>query len=105
MVTNNNNNSNVILSTDRQGVSNRYMVGYNCSTEKLLQHGFKSRKTISVGIKKCSPTDNKITLVKKYSIQNSISFKTFSVKIPSQPIVSGETGGNRNGQEGAIRKV
>ena len=83
---------------------------YNYSTKNLLQHGFKSRKTNSVGIKKNSPIDKKIILVKKNSrcsisrkaeifcrnldennigsqnfghskrIRNSISFKTFSVK-------------------------
>ena len=78
----------------------------------LLQHGFKFRNTNSVGIKKGSPIDKKIILIKKYSrrsvsmkvetfcrsmdenntgsqnfghskrIQNSISFKTFLVKSP-----------------------
>ena len=40
---------------------------YSYSTADLLQHGFKSRKTNLVGIKKGSPTDKKIILVKKYS--------------------------------------
>ena len=40
---------------------------YNYSTANLLQHGFKSRETNLVGIKKGSPIDKKIILVKKYS--------------------------------------
>ena len=40
---------------------------YNYSTADLLQHGFKSRKSNSVGIKKGSPIDKNIILVKKYS--------------------------------------
>ena len=48
---------------------------YNYSTKNLLQHGFKSRKTNSVGIKKNSPIDKKIILVKKNS-RCSISRKT-----------------------------
>ena len=116
MVTNNSNN-NAIPTTDRQGVSNRDNGRYNYSTADLLQHGFRYRKTNAVGIKKGSPIDKTIILVKAYSrrpisrkietfcrsldenntgsqnfghskrIQNSISFKTFPVKISSQPIV------------------
>ena len=40
---------------------------YNCSTANFLQHGFKSRKTNSAGIKKVSPIDKMIFLVNKYS--------------------------------------
>ena len=89
------------------GSSHRDMVGI---TVKLLQHGFKSRKTSSLGIKKGSPIDKKIILAKKHSscsisrktetfcksldenntgshtfghskmMQNFITFKTFTVK-------------------------
>ena len=114
---------------------------YNYSTADLLQHGFKSRKTNSVGIKKGLPIDKKIILVKKSGIdvplaerlkhfrsldenntgsqnfghskrkQNSISFKTFSVKnlfptnSKSRRGRIGETGSKRNVEKGAIRKV
>ena len=112
----------------------------NYSTANLLQHGFKSRKINSVGIKKGSPIDKKIILVNKYSrcsisrkietfcrildenntgsqnfghskrIQNSISFKTFSIKNPfpsnskSRRGRIGETGGKRNVEEGSHQK-
>ena len=50
----------------------------NYSTANLLQHGFKSRKINSVGIKKGSPTDKKIILVNKYSRRSvSRKIKTF----------------------------
>ena len=71
MVTNNN-NSNVIPTTERQEV--RYG-RYNDSTADLLQHAFKFRKTNSVEIKKGSPIDKKIIFVKKYS-RRPISRKT-----------------------------
>ena len=113
---------------------------YNCSTANLLQHGFKSRKANFVGIKKASPINKKIILVEKYfrrsisrkietfcrsldenntgsqnfghskRIQNSISFKIFSVKnsFPtngeSRRGRIGETGGKRNIEEGSHQK-
>ena len=104
MVTNNNSN-NVIPIRDRQGVRNRDMVGITTP-----QQTRKSRKTNLVGVKKGSPIDKKIILVKNYfgrsisrkietfcrsldenntgsqnfghskRMQNSISFKTFLIK-------------------------
>ena len=57
----------------------------NYSTANLLQHGFKSRITNSVGIKKGSPINKKIILVNKYS-RRSISRKieTFCRKEPGR---------------------
>ena len=51
MVTNNN-SRNLTPTTDRQGVSNRDIVGITAPQQNLLQHGFESRKTSSVKIKK-----------------------------------------------------
>ena len=106
---------------------------YNYSTADFLQHGFKSRKTNSLGIKKGSPIDKKIILVKKYSrrpisrkietfcrsldenntgsqnfghskrIQNFISFKTFSVKNPFP--TNSELRRGRIGETGGKRNV
>ena len=113
---------------------------FNYSTANLFQHGFKSRKANSVGIEKDLPIDTKIILVKKgfrrsistkietffrsldesntefqtfghsKRIQNSISFKTFSVNNPFQTNSesrrrrTGETGGKRNVEEGSHQK-
>ena len=125
----NNNNSNVIRTKDRQEVRNRDMVGI--TTPQQIN---------SVGIKKGSPIDKNIILVKKYSrcsisrkietfcrsltekntgfqnfrhskrIQNSISFKTCSVKNSFQTNSEsrkgriGETGGKKNVEEGSHQK-
>ena len=106
---------------------------HNYSKANLRQHGFKSRKTSSVGIKKCSPIDKKIILVKKYSrrsssrkietfcwtldenktgsqsfghskkIQNSISFKTFAIKSPFP--TNSELRRERLGETGGKRNI
>ena len=62
MVTNNN-NSNVILTTDRQGVSNRDMVGITAPQQLFFSMDLNPEKTVKEG----SHFDKKIVLVKKNS--------------------------------------
>ena len=59
------NNSNVIPVTERQRVSNRDMAGMTAPQQNFFQHGFKSSKANSEGIKRSSPFDKKIIFVKK----------------------------------------
>ena len=74
MITNNN-NSNVIPTTDRQGVSNRDMVGITTPKQTFFSMDLNpEKKNNSVGITKGSSIDKKIILIIKYS-RRSISRK------------------------------
>ena len=72
-----------------QTESHRQRYGrYNYSTINLLQQGFRSRKTNSVGIMEVSPIDKKI-LIKKY-VRRPFHSKTFQSKVHSKPVISQE---------------
>ena len=133
MVTNNNNNNKVIPTTERQGVSNRDMLGITTQQQAFFKMDLNKKKDNSVGIKKGSPIDKKIILFKKCSrrpisrkietfcrsvdenntgsqnfgyskrIQNSISFETFSIKNPFP--TNSESRRGRIGETGGKRNV
>ena len=135
MVTNSN-SSNVISTTKKQGVNNRDMLGIPIQQPTFFSMDLNSEKSIQWESRKVHPLIKRLFLLKRIpdvplagtlkhfvgawmkitqdpkilEMQNSISFKTFSVKNPfpthseSRRGRIGETGGKRNVEEGSHQK-
>ena len=135
----NNNNSNVIPFTGRQGVSNRDMVDITTQQQTFFSMDLNPENPIQWESRKVHPLIKILFLSKSIpdipisrktetfcrslddtgsqnfghskSMQNSISFKIFSVKNPFPTKIEsrrgriGETGGKRNVEEGSHQKI